>query len=152
LCVHRSGLCGPLDCSRLRLGVITVPMERLPDASKMSDWKDELLAALDAAPFRAAWWLPGGHLQTVWAPLFRRAPRPAFQSAEWHTPDDDFLSVHRLDGQPEHPTVLLLHGLESGSNAAYVRGMAALLAASGWSCVALEFRGCSARMNRTARM
>jgi len=42
--------------------------------------------------YRAPWWLPGGHLQTIVAAL-RPPPRPQATRARWDTPDGDFIDV-----------------------------------------------------------
>ncbi len=46
--------------------------------------------------YDAPWWLPGGHLQTIWAAL--RSERyigaaPVFRRERWLTPDGDFVDV-----------------------------------------------------------
>ena len=49
--------------------------------------------------YRAPWWLPGGHLQTIWPTLFGR-PRPAealrMERDRWRAPDGDFIDVDHL--------------------------------------------------------
>ena len=42
--------------------------------------------------YRAPWWLPGGHLQTIF-PLACKPPLPAYQRERWHTPDGDFIEL-----------------------------------------------------------
>jgi len=46
-----------------------------------------------SAPYRAPAWLPGGHLQTIYASVC--APRPAahFRRERWETPDGDFIDL-----------------------------------------------------------
>ena len=43
--------------------------------------------------YEAPWWLPGGHLQTIFAAL-APAPRVPYRRERWDTPDGDFI----LDG------------------------------------------------------
>ena len=52
-------------------------------------------------PYRAPAWLPGGHLQTLYAALF--APRASvhFDRARWDTPDGDFIGTPDLAYIPE---------------------------------------------------
>ncbi|MBC7665954.1 MAG: alpha/beta hydrolase, partial [Caulobacter sp.] len=53
------------------------------------------------ASHRAPWWLPGGHLQTIWPSLFSRATvgdEPPFRRERWTSPDDDFIDVDFLAG------------------------------------------------------
>jgi uncharacterized protein len=42
--------------------------------------------------FSAPWWLPGGHLQTLYASL-RPPPQVPLQRSRWRSPDDDFVDV-----------------------------------------------------------
>jgi len=42
--------------------------------------------------YRAPWWLPGGHLQTIW-PLARKGPSPTLRRERWETPDGDFIDL-----------------------------------------------------------
>ncbi len=98
--------------------------------------------------YRAPWWLPGGHLQTIFAAL-APAPRVPWRREEWATPDGDFID---LDWAGESgPVLALFHGLEGGSSSHYARALASLAAASGWRAVVPHFRGCSGRLNRLPR-
>jgi hypothetical protein len=60
----------------------------------------------------------------------------------WDTPDGDAVTVHRLAGRPGAPRVVLLHGLESGLHAPYVRGLLCEAARRGWAADLLVFRTC----------
>lgn len=100
--------------------------------------------------FRPAAGLTDGHAQAVFAAVVRRPRRLPLRRVRLDTPDDDFVDVELLDGEPGAPTVLVLHGLESSSQAGYVQQVLAELAARRWSGVALNFRGCSGEPNRQA--
>ena len=100
--------------------------------------------------FKAAWWLPGPHLQTLWQPLFRGKPRPAVERESLETPDGDFIDLDWL-GPEEKPIVVLLHGLSGSSRSPYIRGLQQRLATVGWRTLAMNFRGCGGRPNRTWR-
>jgi uncharacterized protein len=103
-----------------------------------------------SSQFRAPWWLRFPHLQTVFAPLFRRGPAVALRRQRLELDDGDFLD---LDWGPGNrgPLVLLLHGLEGSSHSPYARGMLGALHARGWRGVVMHFRGCSGEPNRLAR-
>lgn len=104
------------------------------------------------SPYRAPWWLPGGHLQTIAAAL-ARAPRIAWRRERWDTPDGDFIDLdwaERAD-RGDGPLVALFHGLEGSSASHYVRSFAAHALAAGWRCVVPHFRGCSGELNRLPR-
>jgi uncharacterized protein len=114
--------------------------------------KARVLAELEQHPYRPPAWLRWKHGQTVWAPFFRYEPEPAYELVRLDTPDDDFLRVHRLHGNPDAPTALLLHGLEGCARSKYIMGLGNRFHAQGWNVAALEFRSCGGEMNRARRM
>jgi len=104
--------------------------------------------------FRAPWWLPGGHAQTIWAAkLSRHAPRPLppprWQRERWTTPDGDFIEVDTLDAPAaaDAPLLVLFHGLEGSSASHYARAFAHWAADAGVRLVVPHFRGCSGPLN-----
>lgn len=99
-------------------------------------------------PFRPAWWLQGGHLQTLWQPLVRRPPAPVTERERLETADGDFLDLD-WSGDPAHPQVLLLHGLAGSSRSPSIAGLQHQLTLAGFRVAALNFRGCSGESNRT---
>ncbi len=103
------------------------------------------------AIYSPAWWIPGGHLQTLWGKLFRRqSPAPTVPE-RWDTSDGDFLDIHRLRADPGAPRVLLLHGLEGTIRSHYAQGLLNEAARRGWGADLLIFRSCGSEMNRTRR-
>ena len=100
--------------------------------------------------YRAPWWLPGGHLQTIVA-AFSRAPRVAFTREAWETPDGDFIEVDRAGATTAAPLLVLFHGLEGSSQSHYARAIAAEALSRGWSFALPHFRGCSGKLNRLPR-
>ena len=108
---------------------------------------------MNAAPssgYRAPWWLPGGNLQTLYAPLLGRTP-VAWTRKRWDTPDGDFIDVDFLPGAAEAPLVVLFHGLEGSSGSHYAVALALELGRIGWRCAVPHFRGCSGEPNRLPR-
>ena len=103
-------------------------------------------------PFAPAWWLPGGHLQTLWNPFFRRAVELPRRRERLWLADGDFLD---LDWCGPHdlkaPLVLILHGLTGSSRSHYVLGLQARLAAEDRPSVAINWRGCSGEPNLLPR-
>ncbi len=100
--------------------------------------------------YRAPWWLPGGHLQTIAAAL-APAPKVRFERERWATPDGDFVDVDWAGSASAPRTVVLFHGLEGSSRSHYARKLAALAAAGGWRFALPHFRGCSGELNRRPR-
>nr|WP_029404814.1 hydrolase [Stutzerimonas stutzeri] len=103
-------------------------------------------------PFTPAWWLPGGHLQTLWNPLCRRAPLLQRRRERLWLADGDFIDLDWHGPQdPEAPLVLILHGLTGSSNSLYVLGLQQTLAGRNWASVAINWRGCSGEPNLLPR-
>ncbi|MEF8794165.1 hydrolase [Thiohalorhabdus sp.] len=102
--------------------------------------------------FRPAWWLPGGHLQTLWPALLRRPPSVAMRRERLELADGDFLDLDWAVAAPaQGPVVLLLHGLEGGRESHYPGGLMQALAGRGMRPVLMYQRGCSGEPNRSHR-
>lgn len=101
--------------------------------------------------YSPAWWIPGGHLQTLWGKLFRRQALAPTSLERWDTPDGDFLELHRLSAPPGKPRLLLLHGLEGTIRSHYAQGLLNEAERRGWGADLLIFRSCGSELNRTRR-
>ena len=101
--------------------------------------------------YSPAWWIPGGHLQTLWGKLFRRQPPAPTVLERWDTPDGDFVELHRVSAPVGAPRVLLLHGLEGSVRSHYAQGLLNEAARRGWGADLLIFRSCGSEPNRTRR-
>lgn len=113
--------------------------------------------------YRAPWWLPGGHLQTLYAALVAPRPRVRYRRERWDTPDGDFVDIDWLatfNTQRNHtvprtsetpPLVVLFHGLEGCSRSPYAHALMAAVANAGWKGGVVHFRGCSGSANRLPR-
>jgi len=101
--------------------------------------------------FKAAWWLPGGHAQTLWPAFMRRGPSISFQPERLILPDGDFLDLAWSGNQNNGPLVIVLHGLEGSLHSHYAPGMLQALQSRGFKPVFMHFRGCSGAHNLKAR-
>ncbi|HEY9225192.1 MAG TPA: alpha/beta fold hydrolase, partial [Gemmatimonadaceae bacterium] len=101
--------------------------------------------------YRPAWWVPGGHAQTLWGKFLRRRPPLPGRLERWETPDGDFIDVHRLDAPAGAPRLVLLHGLEGTVRSHYVTGFFSEARRRGWAADLLLFRGCGSELNRARR-
>ena len=120
------------------------------------------MATLDLQPsltaYRAPAWLPGGHLQTIWAATRAQChagPAPSFRRERWTTPDRDFIDVDWLkrsfDAPPATRHLVLFHGLEGNSASAYAQAFGSLALQQGWDYSVPHFRGCSGELNLAPR-
>jgi predicted alpha/beta-fold hydrolase len=103
------------------------------------------------AAYRAPWWLPGGHLQTIYPFFFLRQRLPRYRRERWDTPDGDFIDLDWVDGPPAAPLLALFHGLEGSSESHYATAIMNAVARTGWRGVVVHFRGCGGEPNRLPR-
>lgn len=103
-------------------------------------------------------WLPNGHLQTIYPALFRVIKDIKYKRERIFTPDNDFLDLDwsladqkANDPEDKNKLVILSHGLEGDSSRQYILGMVRVLNANGYDCLAWNFRSCSGEMNKTSR-
>jgi len=100
--------------------------------------------------FKAAWWLPGGHAQTLWPALMRRKLHLQLQRERLTLPDGDFIDLVWAANNGG-AIVILLHGLEGSLRSHYTMGMLQALQRQGFCPVFMHFRGCSGTHNLKAR-
>ncbi|KAH9937799.1 AB-hydrolase YheT [Epithele typhae] len=122
-----------------------------------------------AAKFDRAWWLPGGHLQTMYSSLgdFSKVDTVVYERKYLELPDGGILGLDitpPLSVQPisESENVLLVaHGLTGGSHESYVRAVLARIAQPAlgdappsrrFRAVVLNFRGCNGSPVVTPRL
>jgi hypothetical protein len=121
-----------------------------------------------------AWWLPGGHAQTIWPTLFSRSDDgtpPRYRRERWTAPDGDFIDVDFLDegtpsgagaaapelaglragGGRQGGLLALFHGLEGSSASGYAQAFACVARRAGWRYAVPHFRGCSGELNLAPR-
>lgn len=105
--------------------------------------------------YRAPWWLPGGHAQTIWSALYarqRRLPARALQRERWRTLDGDFIDIDRQPASAAaRPMLVMFHGLEGSSRSHYAQACADWAAEHDVHWVMPHFRGCSGEINRAPR-
>jgi predicted alpha/beta-fold hydrolase len=104
-----------------------------------------------ASDYVAPAWLPGGHVQTIYASLFLRGAPVSYQRERLELPDGDFIDFDWTESEPSAPIVVLFHGLEGSSSSVYARNLMRLVKARGWNGVVAHFRGTSGEDNRLPR-
>jgi len=105
-------------------------------------------------PYRAPWWLPGAHAQTIVPARLLQVPAAPTRRERWDTPDGDFIDVDFCVPEPAAataPVLVLFHGLEGDSRSHYARLMLQGCTARRWRGLVVHFRGCSGEPNRLAR-
>jgi hypothetical protein len=113
--------------------------------------KSKVRAPEPAPTPRAAWWLPGPHLPTIYGKIFRRvAPAPAVRE-RWLMPDGDTLTALRVSGAPEAPRLVIFHGLEGGEHATYARGLLHEARARRWWADLVLWRTCDGQAVNAVR-
>lgn len=108
-----------------------------------------------STPYSAPFWLPGGHLQTIYAATLAGAPQVNYRRVRWELPDSDFVDVDWVEtnaADANTPIVVLFHGLEGNSQSNYAKALMAAVQAKGWRGVVIHFRGCSGEPNRLPRV
>jgi predicted alpha/beta-fold hydrolase len=101
--------------------------------------------------YRPSWWLPSGHLQTIWRST---VPPPAIQPARREvlaTPDGDEIVVDHVESTPATvhreagvaPRLVVLHGLEGSSASPRSVGLAHQFQRRGWNATLVNLRGCA---------
>jgi predicted alpha/beta-fold hydrolase len=103
------------------------------------------------ASYQAPGWLPGGHLQTIYASLFAPRPPVAYRRERWETLDGDFIDLDWAGDTANAPLLVLFHGLEGCSDSHYARALMHHATQLGWRGVVVHFRGCSGEPNRLSR-
>ena len=110
--------------------------------------------SLIASEYRAPWWLPGGHLQTIVpAELFPKA-KVIYRREIWNTPDDDIVALDWSTPEPidpKAPIMVHIHGLEGSSNSHYARALMARCGQGGVRGVVIHYRGCGGVTNKKLR-
>lgn len=105
----------------------------------------------DPETYRAPWWLPGGHIQTLYAALCVPLPKVSYQRNRWGTPDGDIVAVDVVAGPADAPLVVLFHGLEGGAQGHYALSIMAEIQRRNWRGIVPHFRGCGGEPNRLPR-
>ena len=101
--------------------------------------------------FKNPWWLPTGHLQTIYPYLFLCKRAPSYTRETIKLRDGDFLDFDWLKMNKNSPTVVVFHGLEGSSKSHYASAIMHLLEKRKWNGVVAHFRGCSGRPNDLLR-
>jgi predicted alpha/beta-fold hydrolase len=102
--------------------------------------------------YKAPFWLPDGHSQSIYPSLFRKVPLTHSHSERLELPDGDFLDVdwHLRNGElHEKPLLIVSHGLEGDSRRHYITGLIRSLPE--FHALAWNYRSCSDDPNRNLR-
>ena len=98
--------------------------------------------------FEPATWLPNGHFQTLYASLVMAAPTPDYRREIIDLPDGDLVAADWVDGNPENPLFVMVHGMEGDSESRYARLLMDQCSHLNWSGVVLHMRSCGGLINK----
>jgi predicted alpha/beta-fold hydrolase len=103
--------------------------------------------------FNPSFPLNNRHIQTLYAPLFRKQPKPKVELERFVLSDGDFVDAYWNVSKPtdERPIVVLFHGLAGSFNSPYIQGVMRGLEKKGFASVLMHFRGCSGKPNLLPR-
>lgn len=87
-----------------------------------------------------------GHVDTLIPHFFRRPNKLDYKRERIDTPDGDFIDIDWVK-KGNKKLLIMSHGLESDTNAKYIKGMAAKFLKSGHDIAAWNCRGCSGELN-----
>jgi len=94
------------------------------------------------------------HIQTLYAPLFRKDIALDMQIERFDFDDGDFVEAYwhnRPLVEEARPIVILLHGLEGSYRSPYIQGIMSALSNIEYSSVLMHFRGCGSSESNLAR-
>jgi uncharacterized protein len=121
-------------------------------ASVSRESHDTRREAASFIAYDAPGWLPGGHLQTIYAYCLRQTPNFTYRRERWETPDCDFIDLDWLDSSSDDSNLLVLfHGLEGCSRSHYAVSLMNQVRGEGRRGVVPHFRGCGGEINRLPR-
>ncbi|KAK8864489.1 hypothetical protein IAR55_001739 [Kwoniella newhampshirensis] len=106
--------------------------------------------------FRASWWLPNGHTQTIYSAVanFSKEDHVTYQRQLLRVPDGGTIGIDiypplSVDLPPDSPVTIINHGLTGGSHESYVRNIVVWLTKAveegglGGRAAVVNFRGCA---------
>ena len=103
--------------------------------------------------FKPSLTLKNKHLQTLYAPLFRKQSTPKVEIERFDLADGDFIEAywHKHKPTDSRPIVTLFHGLAGSFRSPYIQGIMKALDKKGFASVLMHFRGCSGKANLLPR-
>lgn len=105
------------------------------------------MPTLQVSNYKPPWFLKNGHFQSIYQTFFRPEISLKYIRKRLTLEDNDFIDIDTLTNDNQK-VALILHGLESGSDRPYMKGMAKILSNNGWDVVCINFRGCSGEVNK----
>lgn len=91
--------------------------------------------------FKAPWWCRGGHAQTIMGNMLRKNIAIPYERERFELDDGDFLDLDWLETEKKAPYILIVHGLASSSESAYIKMFVDEISKKSWNAVVLNARG-----------
>ena len=108
-------------------------------------WAHPLVPAFKPAPFVVPRWLRNGQIMTIFAALYPRNFRlpPSHRRAFETSADTTVIAkCHWQKNPQQHPTIVLIHGLEGNANRSYMMGTAQKAFDAGFNVLRMNVRNC----------
>lgn len=93
-------------------------------------------------PYRAPFWLKGGHLQTVWTQLLQLGDPGYRREYVIDSTGTTHVAYDFVDGDPDLPLVVIFHGLEGSSSSHYSKALAWEIKRRNLNGVIVHYRSC----------
>ncbi|MFA9398217.1 MAG: YheT family hydrolase [Clostridiaceae bacterium] len=104
----------------------------------------------DPIEYKASIIFRNKHLNTIYPTFFRKIDNLEYKRQRIKTLDNDFIDIDWSKVNSKK-LLILLHGLEGSSNGQYIKGMGRIFNENKWDICAMNYRGCSGEINKTAR-
>jgi len=104
--------------------------------------------------FSPSFFLKNKHIQTLYAPLFRKDKNLDFSIERFDLEDGDSVECYWYKEEyikKNSPIIILFHGLTGSYKSPYIQGIMSALAQEGYASVLMHFRGCADNPNLMAR-
>ena len=105
---------------------------------------------VESSDYRPPFIFRNTYVNTIYTSLVRTVEDLIYTRERIDTPDQDFLDLDWADKGNDR-LLVVLHGLESSANRAYIKGLIRWFNLNGWDGVGMNFRGCSGENNLSLR-
>lgn len=103
---------------------------------------------INQSSYKPHFYFRNAHVNTILPALLRKVDDVEYKRQRIDTPDNDFIDLD-FSCVGSSTIVVAVHGLESNTQRAYIKGVVKIVNQQGWDAVALNLRSCSGEPNLT---